>query len=60
MSDVSCQHCKLCIVHDDGEVVECRRYPPENIVDEMDDGVSIVFPLVRLDLWCGEFSRRLN
>ncbi|OZI17941.1 hypothetical protein CAL19_12735 [Bordetella genomosp. 7] len=37
---------------------ECRRYPPVAIMDEGD--VVFVFPAIKPDEWCGEWSPNLN
>ena len=60
MTDTQCQHCRH-YTGEDGDIGQCRRYPPESIDDPDDDSLFvIVFPFVRSDLWCGEFSRLVN
>ena len=58
MSDDQCQLCKFAADEQGGEALECRRYPPQNEHD--DDGMLIIFTLVKHEMWCGEFSRRVN
>ena len=54
----ACAHCKNA-KHATDDIYECRLNPPETI--EADDGgVRVAFPLVMADLWCGQFSRRVN
>ena len=57
MSDTECRYCRHYAAQD-AEIGQCRRYPPENFED--DEGVSIEWPLVKLEMWCGEFSRKVN
>lgn len=57
MSDTECRYCRHYAAQD-AEIGQCRRYPPENFED--DEGVSIEWPLVKLEMWCGEFARKVN
>ena len=57
MSDNVCRHCKHYEAQN-AEIGQCRRYPPETYEDG--DGMTIEFPLVKYDLWCGEFARLVN
>lgn len=54
----ACAHCKNA-KHATDDIYECRLNPPETIEAD-DDGVRVAFPLVMADLWCGQFSRRVN
>lgn len=58
MSDTQCAFCRFAEVEPQAEAAECRRYPPMNEQDS--EGLLIAFPLVKLDMWCGEFSRKVN
>lgn len=58
MSDTRCEFCRFAVAELQSEAAECRRFPPHNEQD--DEGLLIHFPLVKLDMWCGEFSRKVN
>lgn len=54
----ACAQCRFSVAVED-DVLECRCNPPETI--QIDDGgTGVAFPLVMADLWCGQFSRRVN
>ena len=54
----ACAHCNNA-KHAADDIYECRVWPPETVDGEGDE-IRMVFPLVMADMWCGQFSRRVN
>lgn len=38
------------------KMIECRRYPPEPILNEHGASIGYNFPIVYPETWCSEFS----
>jgi hypothetical protein len=63
-----CSQCRFAVK--DGPDLSCRRSPPHGTVlmvpappprtGQLMPQVLTSFPIVRSDMWCGEFSRRVG
>ena len=54
----TCKQCRYAHFHKD--YVDCRRYPPLPVYDIGEQAAVSYFPVVKVDLTCGEFSPKLD
>lgn len=58
MSQPKCETCRWWDGVAEDEIAECRRLPPQFIIEQIDPGTShgdhAFWPLVDSDQWCGE------
>jgi hypothetical protein len=53
---VSCAACKFFVKNGQYDAGQCRRFPPQLVVEGHDD-TRTFFPYVDADEWCGEFQK---
>jgi hypothetical protein len=54
----TCKQCRHSHFHKD--YVDCRRYPPTVVYDIGEQSPVSYFPVVQVDLMCGEFAPKLD
>lgn len=53
-----CKTCAFFLSEPQGEIGECRRYPPTNFAVETT--LTYEFSISEPDFWCGEYRRKTN